>query len=121
MLLFDLPELLGDVLTHVFAGDSDLETQVARSTDGSLADATKQYGPDIVVSSIDSIDQVLIETLETNPRLKIFNVRSHGRETRLCELQPDCRSLGQLAPEDFIERIHELVAAPFALRRGRLR
>lgn len=119
VLLFGLPKLLSEILAHVLGCETDMETKVHGDQNETLPQAVRRNGADIVITGIDNVHLLLIELLEDNPRLKIFNVQSCGRETFLCELQPDCEALGQLAPEDIVARIRELIDVPFAFSRER--
>ena len=120
VLLFGLPRLLSDILVHVFSSEASLKTEVHGNQQGSLLVAAQRSDADIVITSMDTLYPALIELLEHKPRLKIFNVASYGSETCLCELQPDCEALGQLAPEEFVEHIKRVVGAPFSRSRHRV-
>ena len=117
LLLFELPELLQGIFLHALDKEDDMEVLLPSDRAQKLSETAKAIDADVIVTSIQNLsrDTILIELVEQNPRIKIFNVKSDGRQICLYELYPGCRELGQLAPKDFPERIRNLMRVPFRL------
>ena len=117
ILLFGLPVLWGDILAHVFRREADLEVIVRSDRPENLRKAAKRNRAAVVVTTIENpfSDSILLELLENNPRIRVYNINYSGDGICLCELHPKCLPLGQLAPEELAARIRERVDRPFRL------
>jgi hypothetical protein len=121
VLLFELPALLSEIFMHRFRYEEDLEIAVHRDQSETLIEAVKRYRADIVMTGANQPYPLILELLRHNPRLKLFNIWSEGRQTLLCELYCGCEAQGQLSPDDFVARIRELVNMPFSFTRHGLK
>lgn len=115
VLLFSLPGLLEGILSNTLGQDDGFDVVIRAGGNELLPEAVNKAGADVVIAGGFGFPHqpFVMETVEQHPRIKVFNIQSDGRQTLLCQLHPECRNLGQLAPRDLAWQIHNVVEKPF--------
>jgi len=109
ILLFEMPELLIDLIRDAVAGDPELEVFTAHR--GENADgAVRRCSPDLVMVELSAElpDTRHLALVEESPRLSVLGVRRQGVSGVVFQLQPHRRELGALEHGSLARAIHTM-------------
>jgi DNA-binding NarL/FixJ family response regulator len=99
-----MPQLLRDMLHHIFEAQPDV-TSIAAYGDESLLALVDQQAPDVVVLALSDDQTVHLELLRRHPALRVVVLEDQGRLGSLYELSPCRLALGELTPESLVRVI----------------
>lgn len=104
-----VPQLVRDVLTHAISSQPDMELVPESSADTPSGPAGSE--PDaVIVGAEDRQDlQAVTAVLWQWPRTQVLMVTIDGRQSALYRLQPQRTDLGELSPDEIVDRIRSAV------------
>lgn len=104
-----VPQLVRDVLTHAISGQPDMELVTESSADTLSGPADSE--PDVVIVGAEDREdlQAVTSVLWHWPRTQVLMVTIDGRQSALYRLEPQRTDLGELSPDEIVERIRSAV------------
>ncbi len=111
IMLAALPPMLREIVAQAVERESDMEIGEVLENPTDLSAAVRRHVPDIVLIGLDAAEfpAVRDELVRCDSSMKLFAVSTNVRNAFLCEMRPQTRPLGELAPDDLISEMRRSV------------
>lgn len=109
VLLFDMPQLLRDLVRDAVSGQTDLEVVGELDDESQLDAAVSSTSPSVVIVGTDGaeISEACQALFEVRPRLRVLALATRRGRSVVWELAPRRVSLGEISPQSLLTALRK--------------
>lgn len=105
VLIVAMPPMLSGLVRGLTAGHPALEIVAELERAAELPNATKEYRPDVIMTSALDLRPSLGELLRQHPGLRVLTVTEDGRMAYLYRMVPQRIAIEDISPQELIDAI----------------